>query len=201
MSSKSFSFANQRMLWTRALIGVLAAYAFVTAPPDWAAGGLAQIGELIGFILLSTAGFGRLWSLLFIGGRKNSALIDYGPYSVVRNPLYVFNFLGAVGFGLVIENPAVALLLTFSFLGLYPAVVKREEARLEKLYGESFRQYCARTPRWLPNFRRYHEPPNIVVSSAGIRKAMLDAAWFLLAFLFWEATEGLRQFGYLTTLF
>lgn len=201
MRSRSPSFAKQRMLWTRLLIAALAAYMLTSAPPTWLAVYLADVSELIGFILLSVAGLGRLWCLLFIGGKKNAQLITHGPYSVVRNPLYVFSFLGLIGFGLAIKNPALALLLGMLFAVLYPAVANREEAHLRHLYGESFDRYCASTPRWIPRLRLYHEPPFIVVSTASIRAAMLNATGFLLAFLLWEMIEEFRKWGYLTTLF
>ena len=201
MPSNSLSFAKQRMLWTRLLIAALAAYMFTSAPPTWLAGDLADMAELIGFVLLCLAGLGRLWCLLFIGGKKNVQLVTHGPYSLVRNPLYVFNFIGAIGFGLAIENPALALLLALLFAMLYPAVAKREEAHLRDLYGESFDRYRASTPRWIPSFRLYYEPPFITVSTASIRAAILDAAGFLVAFLLSEATEEFRYWGYLTALF
>jgi protein-S-isoprenylcysteine O-methyltransferase Ste14 len=38
----------------------------------------------------------RLWSTLYIGGRKRVVLVSDGPYSLCRNPLYVGTFLIAL---------------------------------------------------------------------------------------------------------
>ena len=42
---------------------------------------------------------GRLWSTLYIGGRKSAEVVTGGPYSMTRNPLYVFSTLAAAGVG------------------------------------------------------------------------------------------------------
>lgn len=44
--------------------------------------------EVSGFLLVLTGVFGRLWSILYIGNKKNVSLVTTGPYSVTRNPLY-----------------------------------------------------------------------------------------------------------------
>ena len=47
--------------------------------------------KIVGFILILIGGFGRLWSSLYIEGNKNEKLISGGPYSMMRNPLYIFS--------------------------------------------------------------------------------------------------------------
>ena len=58
---------------------------------------IAFAAELAGFAAVMTAVLGRVWCALYIAGRKNAELCQDGPYSFVRNPLYVFSFVGAVG--------------------------------------------------------------------------------------------------------
>ena len=55
--------------------------------------------EKAGLALIVICILGRTWCTLYIGGRKKRELINKGPYSVVRNPLYFFTTIGAAGIG------------------------------------------------------------------------------------------------------
>src|SRR5689334_20903012 len=57
--------------------------------------------ELAGFLLVLVCFLGRLWSILYVGGRKNDELISIGPFSITQNPLYFFSTVGTVGIGLM----------------------------------------------------------------------------------------------------
>ena len=89
--------------------------------------------EWTGFIFLIIATLGRLWCSIYIGGYKNNRVINEGPYSIVRNPLYIFSFLGGIGLGLAAENLLVLSLVILLFIIYYPSVVYREEKDLEAL--------------------------------------------------------------------
>jgi protein-S-isoprenylcysteine O-methyltransferase Ste14 len=155
------------------------------------------VSELLGYVMLVIATLWRIWCALFIAGTKNGELAGEGPYSVVRNPLYIGNFLGLVGFGFAVEQPVLAVLLGAVFAFGYPSVVAREETDLERIFGERYREYCARVPRWLPNWSLYHEPQTLTLPPRYVRKAILDAMWFLWAFAIWEFFEELHRFGLL----
>ncbi|MGH8753515.1 MAG: methyltransferase family protein [Burkholderiales bacterium] len=187
-------------MWSRIAVVVILTYVVLGAPPKFFSSWLVDVAELVGFVFLSVAAMGRVWCIIFIAGVKNEVLVTDGPYSIVRNPLYVFSFLGAVGLGLAVENPLLALILGTLFAAFYPSVVRREEAYLASAHGSVFQEYCARTPRWVPNFWLYREPKTLTVVPAKIRKGIFDAMWFLWAFLLWEATEEFRQSGFLSTL-
>ena len=58
----------------------------------------------IGIILVGIASFGRLWCSLYIAGYKTDNLVTEGPYSMCRNPLYFFSFIGALGVGFASET-------------------------------------------------------------------------------------------------
>ena len=116
-------------------------------------------------------------------------MITEGPYSVVRNPLYICNFLGAVGLGFIAENPPLGILLGCAFALAYPSVVRSEEARLSKSFGAAYAAYCAATPRWLPKWSAYHEPQTWAISPYRFRKGLFGSMWFLWAFMIWEVVE------------
>jgi protein-S-isoprenylcysteine O-methyltransferase Ste14 len=101
----------------------------------------------------------RLWAVHHIGviSRTRSdrlgPLVATGPFSLVRNPLYVGNILLWVGFAvsarLLWIAPLVALLLALQ----YHAIVRWEERLLESRLGEAYRLYAARVSRWIPSLR------------------------------------------------
>jgi protein-S-isoprenylcysteine O-methyltransferase Ste14 len=194
-------FATHRIAWSRAfIVGVLLLVIF-SAPPADQSGWVIELSEMLGYFLLASAALWRIWCALFIAGSKNGELSTSGPYSTVRNPLYLGNFAGAVGFGFAVEQPYLAALFALVFALFYPAVVAREEARLGELFGERYREYCARVPRWIPDWSLYREPAAIMVSPRHVRGAIFDAMWFLWAFALWEFIEELHKLQLLPTLF
>lgn len=188
---KPFSTAH-RMFWSRLLGVVLAAYVLVGHRPQGFPPWLLDLGELAGLVLLALAAFGRVWCLIFVGGKKNESLVTAGVYSIVRNPLYVFSFLGVVGFGLAVEDPWLAGILAILFGAYYSFVVKREECFLNAAFGPAYQEYCRRVPRWLPDFRRYREPQAVTVCPRVIGRGILDAMWFIWAFVLWELVEAFQ---------
>lgn len=189
------SLTNNRMFLSRLLLMGLCIYVILSRPPVFISPWISDVLNLLGMVLVAIAAFGRIWCLSFVAGRKNDVLISEGPYSVTRNPLYVFSFLGIVGFGLVVENPALALGLGILFFAYYPFVVRREERYLESRFGMGYSAYCLRTPRWIPDFSLYREPQTITISPARFRAGLLDSLWFVSAFVLWELLEVLRRSG------
>jgi len=196
-------FATHRIAWSRAVVGAMLVIAVFSAPgelsgvPPWA----GDLAEMLGYALLVVATLWRIWCALFIAGTKNGELSAEGPYSVVRNPLYLGNFLGAVGFGFAVEQPLLGIALGGIFALAYPAVIAQEEANLTRIFGERYRLYCAQVPRWLPDWSLYREPELVSVSPRHVRKAILDAMWFLWAFGLWEFIEELHALHLLPTFF
>lgn len=106
-------------------------------------------------LLVMAAGEGvRLWAVGHIGLPSRTrdatvgALVDTGPYALVRNPLYVGNILLWSGLG-VMCWPA-ALVIFPLFLLYYDLIVRWEEGRVRAAHGEAFERYAARVGRWLP---------------------------------------------------
>lgn len=201
MSHFAQHFAVHRIAWSRVLVAALFAFVLFTTPTGFGPGWLTELSEMLGFALLVAAALWRIWCHLFIAGSKNSELATEGPYSVVRNPLYLGNFLGILGFSFAVGQPLLAAALVMGFALFYPAVVAREEARLGQIFGQRYRQYCSRVPRWLPDWSRYRDPATVTVSPRSMRAAILDAMWFLWAFGLWEFIEELHSLKLLPTLF
>jgi protein-S-isoprenylcysteine O-methyltransferase Ste14 len=115
------------------------------------AGGVAVTvaGELI-----------RLWGVRHIGAisrtrsHRLGPLVATGPFALIRNPLYVGNILIWVGFALSARLVWLAPLIVLLLGAEYHAIVRWEESLLVSRLGDSYRDYAARVPRWLPAFNR-----------------------------------------------
>jgi protein-S-isoprenylcysteine O-methyltransferase Ste14 len=72
-----------------------------------------------------------------------------GPYKVTRNPIYIGFVLAYFGLAIMLTSVWVLLLLIPVLIVLQRGVVEREETYLERQFGETYRKYQARVPRWL----------------------------------------------------
>ncbi len=82
--------------------------------------------------------------------QKSEILATSGPYAYTRNPLYLGSFLLAIGFAVAGRTAWLALLLLGAFLFFYLPTIAAEARWLEKTFGESYREYAARVPLFLP---------------------------------------------------
>ena len=81
--------------------------------------------------------------------RPTSAIVTSGPYRFARNPIYLGMFLGLIGLAAAFNSLwFLATLVTF-FLVIRYGVVAREEAYLERRFGDAYLGYKARVRRWL----------------------------------------------------
>jgi protein-S-isoprenylcysteine O-methyltransferase Ste14 len=94
----------------------------------------------------------RIWAQQHLRFRitRNMVLTRTGPYGLMRNPIYVGNTL--ICLGLVVASQLlwlvpVALLVC---MGVYTAVVRHEERKLTRVYGEPYAEYLNEVPRWFP---------------------------------------------------
>lgn len=189
---KNLLSSRLRILVGRVVIIIFAGYVLLYHPPTFFSPLLLDAFEIVGLALLAIAALGRVWCLVYSGGKKRKILVKVGPYSISRNPLYVFSFIGTIGLGLAVENPFLAGGLGLCFAVYYPFVVRKEEKHLASLFGSEYLDYVARTPRWIPNFRLFIEPQEMTISPRHVRHGILDAMWFIWFFLLWEVLELVR---------
>ena len=104
----------------------------------------------IGFALagLSVRRF-RLAGTSLVPGQPSTALVVAGPYQVTRNPIYIGFVLVYFGLAVMLTSLWVLVLLIPVLIVLQRGVVEREEDHLERQFGEAYRKYKARVPRWL----------------------------------------------------
>lgn len=190
-----------RILGSRLIVVVLFALLIVTEHV-WIEGGLFDTFlDSVGFILVTVGALGRIWTSVYIAGYKNDKLIDVGPYSMVRNPLYFFSLVAAVGLALSAESLLVAGLMLVAFTLYYPFVILVEEKKLLQVHGDAFREYAAKTPRLIPNIYLFKEPAEYLIKPKKFEKASLDTMWFFWAFGIIQLIESLHEAHVLPVLF
>lgn len=109
-------------------------------------GGLILIGVAI------VAAGSRNFSRAATPVRSNQpvrALVTTGIHGWSRNPIYIGMFLLYAGIGIAARSPWVLVLALPLVIILRYVVVAREEAYLERRFGDAYRDYKARVRRWL----------------------------------------------------
>lgn len=82
--------------------------------------------------------------------REQHELVTSGPYRFVRHPLYSFGTLWWLGLSLVVASWWMLLLTLLTFVAVATRA-PREEAALVERFGDGYRIYMERTPRYLPH--------------------------------------------------
>jgi protein-S-isoprenylcysteine O-methyltransferase Ste14 len=81
-------------------------------------------------------------------------LCKEGPFRFFRHPMYAA-WITFIGLGIpLLLNAWVFLLWPVMVHPLWHRLVQREEQMMESLFGEEYRTYAERTPRFVPRFRR-----------------------------------------------
>ena len=121
--------------------------------PEWFR--LIMVGVAALGILCASWGFqglGKNWAPSVSGVRKDTVFVSTGIYGVVRHPIYFGIFIFLTAMTLVAANLLV-LLPTLALLALLYASIDDEEAMLIDRFGDEYREYMKRTPRFIPKFR------------------------------------------------
>jgi len=157
--------------------------------------------EMLGLFFLTICSIGRLWALIYIGGLKRRELITEGPYSIVRNPLYLFSFIGAIGIGLASENLLVLAVILLFYLLYYPLTILAEERKLAETFGNDYVEYTKRTPRFLPRLSLYKKTEFYQVNMTVFLRNLASGMWFIWIFILLHFIEMLQTAGFIPVLF
>jgi len=137
---------RRTMTWYRVPLlmipfGFLVAYAH-DLRAFWVGAVVAILGQLI-----------QTWAGSHL--HKDERLTISGPYSHVRNPMYIGRFVLMLGFVLMVWSPVV----TAVYVALYAVYahmrVNREEERLKEIFKPNYQSYCDEISRWLPRLKPY----------------------------------------------
>lgn len=192
-------FQRRRKRWIAGL-GLLLLAASLFTQSLWGADGLHESIEVASLVLTGLCVAGRAWCSLYIGGQKKQELVALGPYSVVRNPLYLFSVAGAASVGFAAGSLVVGALLGLLCFLVFDRLIRREEAYLAAKFGQAFRRYTAATPRWLPRPRLWRDSHELTVRPRLVLLTVRDASLFFAALPLFEVIEWLQLEGWLPVL-
>lgn len=85
----------------------------------------------------------------FIPWKASTALVTDGPYRFTRNPMYLGMAALYAGIALGTGLLWALALLPIVLAVIQVAVIRREEAYLERLFGNPYRDYRAKVRRWI----------------------------------------------------
>ena len=166
----------------------------------WGDGGFHEGVEAFGLGAMVIAIVGRAWCSLYIGGRKKAEIVTTGPYSISRNPLYLFSYVGAFGVGAQTGSVSMGLLFLAITMVVFHFTVAREEAWLLNAFGEPYAAYMHRTPRFGPDFSKWQDEETLSVRPEFFLATIRDGLVMLLAIPIFEAIEKLQEMGVLKAL-
>ena len=152
---------------------------------------------LLGIVLIVIGEIIRLRSVSFAGGETRtmnvgaSSICKSGPYSIVRNPLYIGNVMIYVGFAFVAGSVYVVTISSITlvyFLIQYSLIISLEEEALEQKFGNEYITYKKSVPSILPRmnntFRNYDTIPSSLAKTLKTEKRTLQNILLVSLLLF-----------------
>ena len=81
--------------------------------------------------------------------KPTTAIVTAGPFRYSRNPMYISLTLLYLGMALLINVLWILLLVVPLLVVMQRGVIAREEAYLERKFGEEYLSYKAQVRRWI----------------------------------------------------
>ncbi|MCA1368031.1 isoprenylcysteine carboxylmethyltransferase family protein [Bradyrhizobium sp. BRP14] len=116
-------------------------------PASWLLGAIIFLAGL-GLLIWSAATLRRAGTHIQTV-QPTTTIVEEGPYRYSRNPIYIGMFLGLIGLAIGFDSLWFLVLLVPFYLIIRYGVVAREEAYLERKFGDIYLAYQARVRRWL----------------------------------------------------
>ncbi|WP_437643932.1 methyltransferase family protein [Sorangium sp. So ce362] len=150
--------------WVGGVLFVLAILLGVAAPlvelAGWI-GPLVEPGALVvglGAAMTIAGTLGTLWSQgamgeswrIGVSEAERTSLVTRGPFAVVRNPIFSFMMLAALGMALIVPNAAALASFGALVFAIELQVRWVEEPYLLGAHGEAYAAYCAKVGRFVP---------------------------------------------------
>lgn len=112
----------------------------------------------IGLVVFFAGVLLRVWAQMHLHYRLRvrKVLTTTGPYSLVRNPIYIANTAILLGLAVVSELLWFVPVMLAWCAVVYALVVCREERHLLSKYGQPYADYLEAVPRWKPSLQGPH---------------------------------------------
>ena len=137
---------RRKITWWRVPLMTIATVALAACIHDrqwfWYGAPVAIFGELI-----------QMWAGSQL--HKDQHFTISGPYSHVRNPMYIGRFFLGLGFFIMTVNPYLIGGYVVLFAAYAHMRVNREESRLKVIFAPDYQHYCSEINRWLPKLKPY----------------------------------------------
>jgi protein-S-isoprenylcysteine O-methyltransferase Ste14 len=121
--------------------------------------------------------------------QKAAVLNTTGPYSVVRHPLYLGNYLIGLGMSLFTRTWFLPVIVSLAALLYYERIAAREEQFLESRFGDAFRQWAARVPAMVPRLTGWRPAAVSFSWSRAIDREFYAMAEVAVAFFVLDVVE------------
>ena len=143
---------------------ILVPYLILSSQDPTVSPGL-DLASLLGALLAVSGAWMVVWvSYSFVAQGKGTPIpidpprnfVAHGLFRYVRNPMYVGALLALLGETILFRSPWLAVYALGLWLALHTFLVAFEEPQLRRRFGQTYSDYCASTPRWIPRRPRTH---------------------------------------------
>lgn len=112
-----------------------------------------EILEVLGFALILLGQIIRVSARGYKAehSQDSQALIQGGPYQVVRNPMYLGIFLIGLGVILALFKWWAVVVFAAVFILRYILLIYQEEKKLSVMFPQAYPEYCQKVPRIFPS--------------------------------------------------
>lgn len=194
------SMSTRRIRLTQSLyVLVLLAVALTDGRALEGLAGLAA--QCAGFLLVAAGTLWRVWASVFIAGRKDTEVVDTGPYARCRHPLYFGSLVAGLGLALSTRSLVLTVALPAVLLVMLWLAILREERLLRDRHDQQWVRYRERVPVLWPRLGALPAAGRREVDLTVYGKAFLDAASVLCVWLLVISLDGLRAQGAWAPLF
>lgn len=117
-----------------------------SVPRIWAGSAVLVLGLALGAWAIATL---RQAGTRVETSKPTTAIVSRGPYRVTRNPIYLGMLAILIGLAIALNTAWLLVALVPFYLIIRFGVIAREEAYLERKFGDTYLSYKSRVRRWI----------------------------------------------------